>query len=69
MTETATLNVTGMKCGGCEANVKTGLSAIAGVTAVTASSKDKMVGVEFEPNQTDLAAIKEVIVALGFEVV
>jgi len=36
---------------------------------VTASSKDKIVGVEFDPNQADLAAIKKAIVALGFEVV
>lgn len=68
MIESNTLTVTGMKCGGCETNVKTALLAVAGVNAVTASSKNKEVVVEFDNAQTNLAAIKDVITKAGFTV-
>jgi copper chaperone len=68
MTESVELTVTGMKCGGCEANVKTKLNAIAGVLMVNASSRDKKVSVEFDAEKTGLDAIKAAIAEAGFTV-
>lgn len=68
MTESVELAVTGMKCGGCEANVKAKLNSVDGVLKVDASSKDKKVTVEFDRNRTDLEAIKAAIAEAGFTV-
>ena len=68
MTESVELAVTGMKCGGCETNVKARLNAIEGVLAVNASSKEKKVNVEFDAEKTDLDAIRAAIVEAGFTV-
>jgi len=54
MAESIELTVTGMKCGGCESNVKNKLGEIDGVLAVTASSKEKKVGVDYDVAKTDL---------------
>lgn len=68
MTESIELTVTGMKCGGCETNVKEKLGALDGVLSVTASSKEKKVGVDYDAGKTDLDAIKATIAAAGFVV-
>ncbi|MGR8940310.1 MAG: heavy-metal-associated domain-containing protein [Gammaproteobacteria bacterium] len=68
MAESIELTVTGMKCGGCETTVKNKLSALDGVLSVTASSKEKKVGVEFDAAKTNLDAIKAAIIETGFSV-
>jgi copper chaperone len=68
MAESIELTVTGMKCGGCEANVKNKVGAIDGVLSVTASSKDKKVGVDYDASKTDPEAIKAAITGAGFTV-
>ena len=68
MTESIELTVIGMKCGGCETNVKNKLSAVDGVLQVSASSKDKKVNVEFDEDQTSLDEIRQAIVEAGFTV-
>ncbi|MGZ8160932.1 MAG: heavy-metal-associated domain-containing protein [Methylobacter sp.] len=68
MTESVSLTVTGMKCGGCEANVTNKLKAIEGVLSVNASSKDKAVNVEFDAGKTSLDVITEAIIDAGFTV-
>lgn len=68
MAESVVLAVTGMKCGGCEANVTTQLGAVNGVISVAASSKDSEVKVEFDPSLTSLDTIIDTITAAGFEV-
>jgi copper chaperone len=68
MIESATLAVTGMKCGGCESNVTTKLMSIEGVKSATASSKDKEVEVEFDPGKTKLDAIVQAITEAGYTV-
>lgn len=68
MTESVSLTVTGMKCGGCEANVTSKLEAIDGVLSVNASSKDKEVNVEFDAEKTNLDAITKAITDAGFTV-
>jgi len=69
MIESAALTVTGMKCGGCENNVKTKLMGLDGVKAVIASSKDKTVKVDFDPGKTDLNVISQAITEVGYTVV
>jgi copper chaperone len=69
MTESASLTVTGMKCGGCENNVTTKLKTLEGVKSAAASSKDKEVKVEFDAEQTSLAAITQAITDVGYTVV
>ncbi|MDD2760455.1 MAG: heavy-metal-associated domain-containing protein [Methylomonas sp.] len=68
MSESASIAVTGMKCGGCENTINTAVSAIAGVLAVKASHQEKRVDVEFDPDQTDIEAIEDAIEDAGFNV-
>ncbi|TPQ28911.1 heavy-metal-associated domain-containing protein [Methylomonas sp. EFPC3] len=68
MSESATLTVTGMKCGGCENSIVSKVSALAGVKSVKASHLDKQVGVEFDPAQISLDEIEDTIVDAGFKV-
>lgn len=68
MSESASLTVNGMKCGGCENTIVGKVSALAGVVAVKASHKEKRVDVEFDPAQTDLDEIEDVITDAGFSV-
>ena len=68
MIESATLAVTGMKCGGCENNVTTKLKALDGVKSASASSKDKEVKVSFDEDKTSLAAIAQAIIEAGYTV-
>jgi len=68
MTESVLLTVSGMKCGGCEANVSTQLQSLNGVISVQASSKDSEVKVEFDPAQTNVKEITDKITAAGFVV-
>ncbi len=69
MIESASLTVTGMKCGGCENNVTTKLKAMAGVQSATASRQDQAVTVEFDNSKTSLQAIKQAIADTGYTVV
>ncbi|MGZ8189621.1 MAG: heavy-metal-associated domain-containing protein [Methylococcaceae bacterium] len=68
MIESVVLNVTGMKCGGCESNVTDKLTAVDGVLSVLATSKDNEVRVEFDTEKTTLDAIKDAITDAGFTV-
>ena len=69
MIESASLTVTGMKCGGCESNVTTKLKTLAGVKNVTASSKEKQVKIEFDADLTSLKVIAQAIEDVGYTVV
>jgi copper chaperone len=69
MTESTSLKVTGMKCGGCENNVTTKLMTLAGVRSAAASSKNQEVKVEFDGEQTNLKAIAQAITDVGYTVV
>ncbi len=68
MSESASLTVTGMKCGGCENTVTTKLTALKGVLSVKASHQDKRVDVEYDPAQIDLDDIEDEITDAGFTV-
>ena len=68
MSESVSISVTGMKCGGCENTVTNALMASTGVVSVKASHKDKKIDVEFDPSQTDLDSIEDIITDAGFSV-
>lgn len=68
MTESISLVVTGMKCGGCESTVKTKLGAIEGIISVEASCKEDSVIVEFDQVSTNVVSISEAITEAGFTV-
>jgi copper chaperone CopZ len=66
MSESLSLAVIGMKCGGCESNVKTKLGTIEGVLSVEAMSKENKVDVEFDAEKTNVEAISQAITEAGF---
>jgi len=68
MSESISLDVTGMKCGGCESNVTTKLNTIDGVTSVNAMSKENKVEVEFDAEKTNRGEISQAITDAGFVV-
>ncbi|MGR9115851.1 MAG: heavy-metal-associated domain-containing protein [Gammaproteobacteria bacterium] len=68
MSESVTLTVTGMKCGGCESNITTKLQALEGVLSVSASHKEDEVEIEFDPAKTDQDSIVDAITEAGFVV-
>jgi copper chaperone CopZ len=65
---TVQFKVQGMKCGGCESNVKEAVSACPGVKTVSASHKESLVEVEYDEVAADLATIRKAIVDRGFSV-
>ena len=68
MIENRVLNVSGMKCGGCEANVVSKLSPINGVISVSAAFKANEVTIQFDDTQIDLDTLIKVISDAGFTV-
>jgi copper chaperone CopZ len=68
MSDTLTLDVTGMTCSGCEAAVGRALRQLPGVDAVDASHTAHTVAVKFDPALVTRAQITERIAALGYTV-
>jgi copper chaperone len=62
------LTVTGMKCGGCEANIKKELSGKEGIESVDTSHVDDYVGVVFDDAVISEDDIIELIEKAGFTV-
>lgn len=61
-----TIKVEGMKCEGCENNIKNALGSMDGVKSVEADHMDAIVVVEHEG--IDVKRIEDKIVELGFSV-
>ena len=68
MSESISLDVSGMKCGGCETNVTTKLETIDGVISIEASSKENTIKIEFNADKTNVDAISQAITDAGFTV-
>jgi copper chaperone CopZ len=68
MAESITLNVEGMKCGGCEATVRSQLQDISGVLSVLAIHQENRVPVEYDANLTRIEEIKNIINRAGYQV-
>ena len=62
------LKVTGMKCGGCENQVRETLMACNGIERVTASHQSATVEVDYNPELTGLDIIRQAITGKGFTV-
>jgi copper chaperone len=65
---TITLNVSGMKCGGCEKTVRETVSALTGVHSVEPSFKENRVTVDYDESQISVDKIKQAITAKEFVV-
>jgi copper chaperone CopZ len=68
MSESISLNVNGMKCGGCEANIKNKLSNLPGILSVEPSHLNKQVEVTFDPDTIDVETIEDAIIDAGFSI-
>jgi copper chaperone len=62
------INVNGMSCDHCVQTITKALMEINGVAGVQVDLEKKVVGVDFEENQTDLKIISNKITEVGFEV-
>jgi uncharacterized membrane protein YraQ (UPF0718 family)/copper chaperone CopZ len=65
--EGITVNVTGMTCSHCEANVKQNLEALKGITNVVADNKNNTV--KISGSKINLAKVKETVNGLGYKFV
>ncbi len=65
---TIVLQVTGMKCGGCENSVRDAVKGLAGVNTVTPSFKANTVEVDYDESEADIETIKKTIKDKGFAV-
>lgn len=68
MTESRILNVSGMKCGGCENSLNNKLAALAGVIRVQASHQQQQVVIEFDAQRISIDDIEDAITEAGFRV-
>lgn len=68
MSETVSIAVSGMKCGGCENTIKTKLAELDGVLSVNASHQEKRVDVTFDGDKVDVEDIEDAITDAGFSV-
>jgi copper ion binding protein len=65
--ESMTLPVSGMTCQGCVASVTRALSRVPGVAKVDVSLPEEKASVEFDPAQTDVAALRAAVERAGFK--
>ena len=66
---TMVLKVSGMKCGGCETQVREAVEALAGVASARASLAEGSVEVEYDPAEVSIEAITKAISERGYAVV
>lgn len=67
-TVTKTLNVKGMACAACSANLERNISKAEGVTKATVNLTTEKLTVEYDPEQTGVEQFTEIIDKLGFRV-
>ena len=65
---TAEFPVIGMNCGGCAKKVKRHLEEVDGVNTADVSHEAAFAVVSYDPQQTDLAAMQDVVLGLGYKV-
>ena len=66
--ETVVLDVTGMKCGGCESAVKQTLEDLNGIEKVVPNHKLNKVEIAYSTATIDVTQIKQAIEELGYKV-
>lgn len=62
-----TIQVGGMSCQGCVKGVTTALQAVPGVQAVSVTLTPGVATVDFDPQCTDAAALRQAVEAAGFD--
>lgn len=67
--ETITLNVSGMACGGCAANVTNALRALDGVVAAHVSHTEARAVITYDPARVSPQALAEAVQRAGYQVV
>ena len=68
-TQTITLNIEGMTCGGCVKSVTNSLNQVAGVQSVDVSLDHNSATISFDDSQAQQNTLKEAIEDAGFDVV
>jgi copper chaperone CopZ len=66
--ETMVLEVTGMKCGGCESGVKQALEALDGIDKVVPNHKLNKVEIAYTTSKINVDQMKQVVEELGYKV-
>ncbi len=66
--QTATLNISGMTCGGCVRSVSKVLNALDGVAKSEVSLEERRAVVDFDPDKVGVAQPKPAIEEAGYEV-
>ncbi len=66
--QTATLNISGMTCGGCVRSVTKVIDALDGVVKSQVSLEKKRAVVEFDPGKLGVEQLKRAIEEAGYEV-
>lgn len=66
--KTEVLNVTGMTCGGCVANVKKALSALPGVASVAVSLPNNQAEVQFDDSKLGVDQMRGALKSAGYGV-
>ncbi|MEO0078981.1 MAG: heavy metal translocating P-type ATPase, partial [candidate division WOR-3 bacterium] len=67
-TETVTLSVSGMTCASCVATVEKALNRLPGVKTATVNFAIEKAIVEFDPKVTPVAALKQAVTEVGYDV-
>jgi len=65
---TATLNISGMTCGGCVRSVTKVIDALDGVVKSQVSLEEKRAVVDFDPGKLGVEQLKRAIEEAGYEV-
>lgn len=68
-TQTITLNIEGMTCGGCVNSVTNALNQVTGVQSADVSLANNNATINFDDSQTDAQQLTEAIEDAGFDVV
>ena len=66
--QTATLNISGMTCGGCVRSVSKVLNALNGVAKSDVSLEERRAVVDFDPDKVGVDQLKHAIEEAGYEV-
>ena len=66
--QTATLNISGMTCGGCVRSVSNVLNALDGVVKAEVSLDKKCAVVDYDAAKIDMSGLKHAVEEAGYEV-
>lgn len=65
--EKVTINIEGMSCAHCQANVKKAITSVSGVSSAEVNLDKGKATVHFDPAKADLDKIKSAVEDIGYE--